>query len=107
MAEGPPLSEWPWGPRSKRTLPTIGRVDQPEFCFGSGWPDPTEPGVPAEALHDGYHWLQRQDDDVPFIGQWAPDSWSWIVAWMPDRLCPKEMDHLHYIGPCPLPSKSR
>jgi hypothetical protein len=36
MAEGPPLSEWPWGPRSKRTLPTVGRVDQPEFCFGSG-----------------------------------------------------------------------
>jgi hypothetical protein len=35
MAEGPPLSEWPRGPHSKRTSHREG-VDQPEFCFGSG-----------------------------------------------------------------------
>jgi hypothetical protein len=27
---------------------------------GSGWPDPTEPGVPAASLQDGYHWLGEQ-----------------------------------------------
>lgn len=72
--------------------------------IGSGWPDPTEPGVPAASGNDGYHWLQWQDGGCPFIAQWAPDSWSWIVAQMPDRMCPEEINGAHYIGPCPMPS---
>jgi hypothetical protein len=63
-----------------------------------GWPDPTEPGVPNEALHDGLHWLSEQDGGAPWVALWAPDSWAWIVASAPDRLRPEEMDHLHYLG---------
>jgi hypothetical protein len=63
---------------------------------GRGWPDPTEPGVPAAALQDGYHWL---DDGVPTIGQWSPDSWSWIFNQITDRLCPEEVGHMNYLGP--------
>jgi hypothetical protein len=70
---------------------------------GSGWPDPTEPGVPVSALQDGYHWLRYQDGGSAVIRQWSPDSWSWIVAEMPDRLCPKEVSCMDYIGPCPQP----
>jgi hypothetical protein len=57
---------------------------------GSGWPDPTEPGVPAEALHDGYHWLGYQDGGRATAGQWSPDSWSWILSQIPERLSPQE-----------------
>jgi hypothetical protein len=74
---------------------------------GSGWPDLTEPGVPAEALRKGYHWLANQDDGVVIVGQWSPDSRSWILSQIAERLCPKEMDHMNYLGSCRSPSSSR
>lgn len=74
--------------------------------IGSGWPDPTEPGVPARGLEDGYHWLQWQDDRSIVFALWEPDTWSWIVFWCDDRLCPEEMDHFNYLGPCRPPSGS-
>jgi hypothetical protein len=82
-------------------------ADPPTAGVGSGWPDPTEPGVPAASLQDGYHWLCHQDGGAPMIAQWAPDSWSWILAQISDRLRPEEMDHMNYLGPVPPPSSSR
>jgi hypothetical protein len=89
-----------------------GQLDEPDrrsgmkdpTCgIGSGWPDPTEPGVPAAALDDGYHWLGCPDNSIMTVAQWSPDSWSWIVSEISDRLCPEEMDHMNYIGPCVPP----
>jgi hypothetical protein len=74
---------------------------------GRGWPDPTEPGVPAAALHDGYHWLQKQDGREATVGRWSPDSWSWALSEMLDRLDPKEVSHMDYLGPCREPSIPR
>jgi hypothetical protein len=68
--------------------------------IGSGWPDPTEPGVPAWGLEDGYHWLASQDGGGARIGQWSPDSWSWIMRQTADCLCPREACHMDYLGPC-------
>jgi hypothetical protein len=72
----------------------------PPPTIGQGWPDPTEPGVPAAALQDGYHWLASQDGGVARIGLWSPDSWSWIMSQIPDRMRPDEMCHVDYLGPC-------
>jgi hypothetical protein len=73
---------------------------------GRGWPDPTEPGVPAAALHDGYHWLQEHDGGL-IVAQWSPDSWSWILGQNSGRFCPEEMDHFNYLGPSRPPPRSR
>jgi hypothetical protein len=65
-----------------------------------GWPDPTELGVPAAALHDGYHWLVNPaPGGAATIGQWSPDSWSWKLSYVPYRQCPKDMSHMNYLGP--------
>jgi hypothetical protein len=89
-----------------------GQLDEPDrrsgmkdlSCgIGSGWPDPTEPGVPAAALDDGYHWLGCPDNSIMTVAQWSPDSWSWIVSRTSDRLRPEEMEYMNYIGPCVLP----
>jgi hypothetical protein len=71
---------------------------------GTGWPDPTEPGVPAASLQDGYHWLGSRDGGCPVIAQWSPDSWSWIFAQITDRLMPEEIDGMNYLGPVPPPA---
>jgi hypothetical protein len=71
---------------------------------GRGWPDPTEPGVPAASLQDGYHWLGYQDGGSLMVAQWSPDSWSWILGQISDRLCPEEIDGMNYHGPCVLPA---
>jgi hypothetical protein len=96
------------------TDPTAsGQLDEPDrrsgmkdltCSIGGGWPDPTEPGVPAAALDDGYHWLGCPDSNIMTVVQWPPDSWSWIVSQTSDRLCPEEMGHMNYIGPCPPPA---
>jgi hypothetical protein len=74
---------------------------------GSGWPDPTEPGVPAAALHDGFHWLAYQDGGPSTIGQWSPDAWTWIISQIPGRMSPEEVAHMNYIGQCSPPNRSR
>jgi hypothetical protein len=73
---------------------------------GRGWPDPSEPGVPAEALHDGYHWLGDPTDGDANIAQWDPDSWSWSAGLGADLLGPEEVKHMNYLGPCRLPPGS-
>jgi hypothetical protein len=75
--------------------------------IGSGWPVPTEPGVPAEALRHGYHWLAYHNDGAVIVGQWSPDARSWLVNSAMDRLCPEEMGHMNYLGPCLPPGGSR
>jgi hypothetical protein len=67
---------------------------------GRGWPDPTEPGVPAEALHDGYHWLVDPAGGEAIAGQWSPDAWSWMLSRVLERLGPKEMSYMDYLGGC-------
>ena len=74
--------------------------------IGKGWPDLAEPGVPAGALQNGDHWLTYPEGGVPVIGQWSPDSWSWIVSEIPDRMCPEEMDLMNYLGPRLPPERS-
>jgi hypothetical protein len=69
---------------------------------GSGWPDPTEPGVPAASLQDGYHWLKRSDGELT-VAQWSSDSWSWIMGQIACRFSPKEMAHFDYIASCVPP----
>jgi hypothetical protein len=74
---------------------------------GTGWPDPTEPGVPAASLQDGYHWLGYQEGGCLVVAQWSPDSWSWIFAQIADRLMPEEIDGMNYHGPCVPPDSSQ
>jgi len=69
--------------------------------IGRDWSDPSEPGVPAAALQDGYHWLGYQ------AAQWSPDSWSWILGQISCHFCPEEIDHMNYIGPRVPPSSSQ
>jgi hypothetical protein len=75
--------------------------------IGRGWPDPTEPGVPAASLHDGFHWLAYHDGDSSTIGQWLPDAWAWIISQMPGRMSPEKVAHMNYIGQCSPPNRSR
>jgi hypothetical protein len=68
----------------------IGRMASTSWPSGR-W---MEPGVPAEALRHGYHWLANQNDGAVIVRQWSPDDRSWLVNSARDRLCPKEMDHM-------------
>jgi hypothetical protein len=71
--------------------------------IGSGWPDPSKPGVPLQPAQDGFHWLKRPDGELT-VAQWSPDTWSWIVIQGARRLGPKEMNHMNYRGPCVPPA---
>jgi hypothetical protein len=73
--------------------------------IGSGWPDPSEPGVPAQALHDGFHWMAWPRTGVVTIGEWAPDIWLWVISYLGEFADPNEMQHLNYIGPCAPPGR--
>ena len=66
---------------------------------GTGWPSPTEPGVPAHSLQGGYHWLAFPPGSVPTVGQWSPDVWSWALKKHANRLSPKEIYQMNYLGP--------
>jgi len=74
---------------------------------GSGWPDPTEPGVPAQALYDGRHWLVDPAGGEMTIGRWSPDFWSWMLSPTLERLSPEEISHMNYLGAGQPPSGSR
>ena len=65
---------------------------------GRRWPNPAEPGVPALALEDGFHWLALAETGEPTIGQWSPDLWCWVMTFWGKMVSPKNIAHLDYIG---------
>jgi hypothetical protein len=65
---------------------------------GTGWPDPTEPGVPAAALEGGFHWMRWPVTGTWTIGEWAPEVWGWVISYNIDVVGPEQMAHLNYEG---------
>jgi hypothetical protein len=56
---------------------------------GNGRPDPTEPGVPACHLNDGFHWIALNFmSDLAWpqrgaltIGEWSAELWCWVTSY--------------------------
>lgn len=65
---------------------------------GQRWPNPAEPGVPALALEDSFHWLALAKTGEPTIGQWSPDLWCWVMTFWGKIVTPENMAHLDYVG---------
>lgn len=81
-------------PSCKRSLPSVG----------TGWPDAQEPGVPARALDDGYHWLRSPRTGETTLRLWSPDLWCWVVTHHGNVLPPLFMASFDYSGPLDEPA---
>jgi hypothetical protein len=66
--------------------------------IGRGWPNPSEPGVPALPLENGFHWMAWASTGALTVGQWDADLWMWVLCYLGCFTEPKDMAHLNYLG---------
>jgi hypothetical protein len=74
------------------------RPDAEQADVGRGWPDPSEPGVPAGALEDGFHWMRWPSTGVLTVGQWCADNRAWVTCYLGTAALPEQLAHLDYAG---------
>jgi hypothetical protein len=72
----------------------------------SGWPDPNEPGYPANPEQDGWHWIQTGGGTAPWY--WLKDI-DGDFGWETDDGIWSAANIVHskaiYLGPCLTPSE--
>lgn len=73
----------------------------------NGWPD--KPGVPRDPERDGWHWVRRTENNMPFPLQWTNDwtgsrdyCWAIMGSGEPEDVA----KNFCYLGPCLTPDEA-
>ena len=71
------------------------------MTINNGWPD--KPGVPLNPERDGWHWVRRTENNMPFPLQWTNDwtgsrdyCWAIMGSGEPEDVA----KNFCYLGPC-------